>query len=124
MPTIKQVKALDKIMENNGNVSQAMRDVGYSEASVNTPNSLTKSDGYQQLLKDKGLTESLIVESLVSDIKKKPQKRLGELQFGAELIGMKKEVQEIEKGDTYIMNPKIQIIVNKFEEDYRKELEK
>jgi len=124
MATQRQEKALDKIVESSGSVAHAMREVGYADSSANNPKSLTESIGYQQLLKDKGLTESLIVQSLVDDIKGKPKRRLGELQFGADLIGMKKETPETEKGDTYVINPKIQIIVNKFEEEYRKELEK
>lgn len=123
-PTERQKEALDNIVENRGSMKQAMVDAGYDETTAINPKNLTESKGYQQLLKDKGLTESLIVQSLVDDIRAKPKRRLGELQFGADLIGMKKETQEPEKGDTYIINPRIQIIVNKFEEDYRKELEK
>jgi len=124
MATIKQEKALDKMVENGGSTAQAMRESGYSEATINTPQKLTESDGFKQLLEEKGLTKSLIVESLVEDIKAKPGKRLGELQLGTEITGMKKESPETEKGDTYIINPRIQVLVNKFEEEYRKELEK
>lgn len=123
-PTDKQKDAVDNLVENGGSIGKAMREAEYSPATAKTPQKLTESVGYKQLLKDKGLTESLIVQSLVDDIKGKPKRRLGELQFGADLIGMKKEIQESEKGDTYVINPKIQIIVNKFEEEYRKELEK
>ncbi len=37
MSTIKQEKALEKMVENGGNIGQAMRDVGYSENTAKTP---------------------------------------------------------------------------------------
>jgi len=124
MPTQKQEKALDKILENPRSIGSAMREVGYSKNTAVHPKELTESKGFQQLLEEKGLTKSLIVESLVEDIKSKPGRRLGELQLGGEIVGIKKEVIQEEKETTYIENQNIQIIVNKFEEEYRKELEK
>ena len=123
-PTERQKEAVDKLVENGGSIGKAMREAEYSPATAKTPQKLTESKGYQQLLKDKGLTESLIVNSLVADIKGKPKRRLGELQFGAELIGMKKITQEVEKEQVYIENQNIQIIVQRFEDEFRKELEK
>lgn len=49
-PTIKQKLAFDKTMENGGNKSKAMREVGYSEATINRPKNLTESDGWQTLM--------------------------------------------------------------------------
>lgn len=88
MATIKQKKALDKIVENGGNVSKAMEAAGYSAATAKTPQKLTESDGYKKLCEDLGLTPNLIVKSLVTDIKKKPQKRVGELRLGADILKM------------------------------------
>ena len=90
MATIKQQTALEKIVENGGNVTQAMRDARYSESTVNNPSNLTKSKGYKHLLDECGLNEDLIVRSLVEDIKEKKGRRLGEISLGAEILGMRK----------------------------------
>ncbi len=50
MPTIKQEKAFKTVVENGGNVSRAMLSVGYSPATANTPQKLTESKGWQELL--------------------------------------------------------------------------
>ena len=60
-PTIKQTLAFKKVMENGGNVTKAMVDVGYSEASANTPAVLTGSLGWEFLM-DKYLPDKLLVE--------------------------------------------------------------
>lgn len=90
MTTIKQKQAAIKTLENGGNVSRSMREVGYSESTINNPSNLTSSKGYRELLYECGLTESLIVQSLVADICSKSGKRLGELSLGAEVLGMRK----------------------------------
>jgi hypothetical protein len=51
MPTIKQKKAFDKIVENHGNVSKTMLEVGYTENSAKNPKNLTESDGWKELMK-------------------------------------------------------------------------
>ena len=89
MSTVKQEKALDEIVENGGNVSKAMRDVGYSVETAKTPSKLTESKGYKELLEKSGLTPKLIAEALAQDIEKNPGRRLGELSLGADLTGMK-----------------------------------
>lgn len=91
MSTIKQRKALEKLVENGGNVTQAMRGVGYSEGTVNNPSNLTHSKGYKEMLDDYGLTENLVVESLVSDIKNKPNERLRELVLASNILGIKEK---------------------------------
>ena len=50
MSTIKQEKALKQIIENHGNISKAMRDVGYEENTVKNPKNLTDSKGFKELL--------------------------------------------------------------------------
>jgi hypothetical protein len=89
MSTIKQKRALEKLVENGGNVTQAMRDVGYSEGTVNNPSNLTHSKGCKEILNDCGLTENLVVESLISDIKNKPNERLRELALASDILGIK-----------------------------------
>ncbi len=87
MPTIKQELALQKIVENGGNISQAMRDVGYSEASINNPSSLTKSKGFIELCDAKGLTDDLLINALVEDIKEKKGNRKAEIELGFKIRG-------------------------------------
>ena len=50
MPTIKQEKVFNKIVENRGNISKTMREVGYSEKTAKNPKNLTESKGWQELL--------------------------------------------------------------------------
>lgn len=90
-PSFRQILAVDKIVENRGIMGKAMVDAGYSENTAKNPKNLTESDGYKQLLEEKGLTPGLIVESLVSDIKAKPKQRLGELSLGADILQMKQK---------------------------------
>ncbi len=48
MATLKQKKVVAKILENNGNISKSMREVGYSPAFAKNPKLLTESDGYKE----------------------------------------------------------------------------
>ena len=50
MPTIKQKKAAKKVVGNGGNITKAMREVGYSENTLNTPGKLTDSKGWSELM--------------------------------------------------------------------------
>ncbi len=91
MPTIKQKQALSKMVENGGNISQAMIDVGYSPNTAKTPQKLTQSLGYSYLLRDYGLTEDLVISALVEDINNKPGKRLGELTLASDVLGLRRK---------------------------------
>lgn len=51
-PTLKQKVVFEKTLENNGNVGEAMREAGYSEASSQNPQLVTKSKGWQQLVEE------------------------------------------------------------------------
>ena len=90
MSTLKQRVALENIIENRGNIGRAMIDAGYDDTTAHNPSNLTNSKGYRELLHEYGLTEQLITESLVKDIKGKEGKRLGELTLGAEILGMRR----------------------------------
>lgn len=57
MATIKQQKALAKIVENGGNVSKAMRDVGYSVNTAKTPQKLTESKAFIEYMEKAGVTD-------------------------------------------------------------------
>lgn len=51
MATIKQKKAFNRVVENGGNVSRAMMEVGYSPATAKTPQKLTTSKSWEELMK-------------------------------------------------------------------------
>lgn len=57
MATSKQQKALAKIVENGGNVSKAMRDVGYSANTAKTPQKLTESKAFIEYMEKAGVTD-------------------------------------------------------------------
>ncbi|NCC19396.1 MAG: hypothetical protein EOM29_10705, partial [Bacteroidia bacterium] len=88
MATEKQIKAISNMVENGGIASRAMVDAGYSEATAKTPQKLTESKGFKELCEEYGLTDGLIIESLVEDIRLKPQNRKPELELGAKIRGM------------------------------------
>ena len=50
MATTKQKLALDKIVENGGNIGKAMIAAGYSPATAKTPQKLTKTKGWKELM--------------------------------------------------------------------------
>lgn len=68
MPTIKQKRALMKIVENHGNVSQAMLAVGYDPSSAKNPKILTQSKGFQELL-DQYLPDELLTNVHLQGLK-------------------------------------------------------
>lgn len=53
--------ALKKIIENHGNVSKSMREVGYSVETAKNPSQLTESKGFKQLMEEY-LPDSLLME--------------------------------------------------------------
>jgi len=62
MPTIRQTIAYTKAMENNGNVSKAMVEAGYSKATASNPQMLTNSLGWQELT-EKYLPDKLLLRT-------------------------------------------------------------
>lgn len=50
MSTIKQRNAVKKVVENGGNVSQAMIAAGYKPATAKTPQKLTESKAWPELM--------------------------------------------------------------------------
>lgn len=61
MATIKQELAVQEMVENGGNVSGAMRAVGYSVATAKNPSKLTESDGFKELMQ-KYLPDELLAK--------------------------------------------------------------
>lgn len=60
MASAKQLKAIDNLVENGGNVSKAMRDAGYSEQTAKTPQKLTESKAFQELMSEAITDQKLI----------------------------------------------------------------
>ena len=87
MATYKQKRAFAKIVDNHGNISKAMREVGYSPKTVKNPKNLTESKGFKELLVKHGLTDELILTALTDDIHNKPRNRKAELELAAKLKG-------------------------------------
>lgn len=61
MSTIKQKMAMENMLENGGNMGQAMIDAGYSGNTAKTPQKLTESGGWKELM-EIHLPNSLLVE--------------------------------------------------------------
>lgn len=87
MATNKQEKALEKMVENGGNIGQAMVEAGYSPNTAKTPQKLTESLGFIELCEEKGLTDDLLINALVEDIKEKKGDRKAELELGFKIKG-------------------------------------
>lgn len=87
MTTYKQKAALVKMVENGGNVSQAMISVGYSTNTAKTPKKLTNSRGFKEVCEEVGLTNNFLLNCLVEDIKKKRGNRKSEIELGFKLLG-------------------------------------
>ena len=63
--SIKQRKAMRNVMENNGNVSKAMRDAGYTNASAKNPKMLTTSKGWEEQMAQ--LEADIDVNAVIKD---------------------------------------------------------
>lgn len=71
MATTRQKKAIEKVVENGGNISRAMVEVGYSPATAKTPQKLTQSKGFQELMEESGLNDDLLVKRHVELLNKR-----------------------------------------------------
>ncbi len=85
--TIKQELAFEKMVENGGNIGKAMVEAGYSSNTAKTPQKLTESLGFIELCEEKGLTDDLLIRSLVEDILNKKGNRKSELELGFKIKG-------------------------------------
>ena len=61
MATIKQKKAFKNVVENGGNITKAMKDAEYSKNTANTPQKLTESVGWKELM-DTYLPDELLAK--------------------------------------------------------------
>ncbi len=107
--TFKQKQAFDKLVENGGNVSKTMREVGYSAQTAKTPQKLTESEGWKELCEAHGLTDDFLVDALVEDIENKPQNRKAELELAFKIKGkMTEKIDITAKGILIMPNELIQ----------------
>lgn len=74
MATEKQKRAAMHLMENDGNVSDAMRKAGYSDASVKNSHRLTRQKGFIEVLERAGVTEDKLAEVLSGGLDAKTEK--------------------------------------------------
>lgn len=103
MATERQEKALEKLVEGGRTKGQALIEAGYSPNTAKAPTKVTESKGFKELCDDYGLTDSLIINSLVEDIKGKAKNRKPELELGAKIKGMLTDKLEI-RGNINIGN--------------------
>lgn len=92
---MKQKKVVHRIIENHGNISKSMREVGYSENTAINPKNLTESKGFKEICNNIGLTDDFIAKCLQEDIEGKPLNRKPELELASKLKGLLVEKKEI-----------------------------
>ncbi len=61
MATIKQKLVASKLVENGGNISKSMIEAGYSPATAKTPQKLTESKGWRELM-EKYLPDDMVLD--------------------------------------------------------------
>ena len=105
MSTEKQRKAVENIVENRGNISKAMRDAGYTDATAKNPKNLTESKGFEELCKNVGLTDDFILSCLAEDINAKPKNRYQELSLASKIRGLLIDRKDITSGGKPIYLP-------------------
>ena len=94
MATERQKIAIDKVIENRGNVSKAMKEAGYTAASAKNPSNLTDSKAWAELM-DIYLPDDMLLRALSDDIEKKEGSRKGELELAYKLKGKMTEKQSV-----------------------------
>ena len=71
------------------NKKELLVSVGYAtKTAEKQPSRELESKGVKDAIRAMGLTEELITDALVNDIKEKAKNRLGEMRLGAEILGM------------------------------------
>ena len=102
MATFKQKLAVQKMLENGGVASRAMREAGYSRATSKNPKRLTESTGYAELL-EIYLPDNNLLQALSDDIEKKKGNRKPELELAFKLKGkMTEKVDHTSKGESIV----------------------
>lgn len=100
--------AVERIIENHGNISKSMREVGYTASSATNPSNLTNSAGFKLLCEERGLTDTFLLDALVQDIKSKPKNRKPELELAFKVKGKihDKEEPPTQTNNFFIINEK------------------
>lgn len=94
-PSIRATRAA-RIMNDSlaSNIHKSKKEVlleaGYELSTAEKPELVLNTAGYKNAFAQYGLTEELITSSLVEDIEMKPQKRVRELELGADILSMRK----------------------------------
>jgi hypothetical protein len=52
MATVRQIKAIERVVENHGNISKSMREAGYPEITAKNPKNLTESKAWQDFIEE------------------------------------------------------------------------
>lgn len=100
MATERQKRAVDELVGKGGNVTQAMLAAGYSPNTANTPQKLTESEGYRELM-DAYLPDDMLLRALADDIEKKVGNRKPELELAFKVKGrMTEKVDVTTKGES------------------------
>lgn len=98
MATIRQRKAIDKVIENRGaSVSGAMREAGYDDTTAKNPKNLTDSKAWAELMEEY-LPDNLILQALADDIRDKRRNRKPELELAAKLKGKLTDKTDVTSG--------------------------
>ena len=74
------------LVANGGNAAKAMRDAGYSERTARTPQKLTNSASWQELM-EAYLPDDMLLRALSDDIEKKEGNRIAELTLATKMKG-------------------------------------
>lgn len=105
MATFRQIQAVNNLVENGGNVSRAMLEAGYSPATAKTPQKLTESVGFSELM-EAYLPDDMLLGALSDDIEAKKGNRKAELELAFKLKGKMVEKQDVtSNGQTLLVVP-------------------
>lgn len=132
IPSPRQQKAAKAIFQNlakdnPASIGAVLKSVGFGTGLQAHPKRVLESQGFKQAVRDLGLTEEFITNSLVKDITAKPANRIQELKLGAEILGMVKREETDDKpkvNNTYIniFNAETQEKVKQIEAEIKKVL--
>lgn len=110
--TLRQKELAEAIIKNKGlprdkkkNKKELLVSVGYSPVTAGAaPSKIMEQTGVQEsiksILEKAGLTETLVADSLVADIKGKPARRVRELELAADILSMRDGEKENENKPT------------------------
>jgi len=96
-------RLVNNLIENGGNKAQALKDTGYSKA-VQSNQNVLKTKGFLQAMNEMGLTDELLVSSLVKDVQNEKRRTVNHLQLGFKLRGHLKEKSNEQKNLVLIVS--------------------